>query len=393
MRHRQPPASRTFASGTRSEDRSDRPGLPWSGYRAPVARSSVAGRRSPRKPAASRDREPTRRADALPNLVVSASSSPRLPIPLLEPRARKRARTHARSTGLGRGHRAGGVTPVEQDAGPAVKTSGPRLPPRDAKRAVGGIRAWGENPGRRASSLATLLPFWTFACADLKSCLRGPLRGHRRTPRQPRRARTPTASPPRDHRTRPRSEQSAMPIGIPVQRNARATMPRGLEKPARRPRAASATGRMRPRRDRARAADPWALRAGHPQCDRRATRPTAATAALAANGTSPPHRRHHAYFAGQSQNSWSWLSLLRPIRQCGSSRPPLPPKRQRPRLHTGEGSASRRPERDCPWLANRNCCRIGCWEWWISCEAPQPLAMVASPWPSRRDGAASRARS
>jgi hypothetical protein len=169
MRHRQPPASRTFASGTRSEDRSDRPGLPWSGYRAPVARSSVAGRRSPRKPAASRDREPTRRADALPNLVVSTSSSPRLPIPLLEPRARKRARTPARPTGLGRAHRAGGGTPAEQHTGPAVKTSGPRLPPRDAKRAVGGIRAWGENPGRRASSPTTVLPFWTFACADLKS--------------------------------------------------------------------------------------------------------------------------------------------------------------------------------------------------------------------------------
>jgi hypothetical protein len=288
MRHRQPPASRTFASDTRSEDRSDRPGLPWSGYRAPAARSSVAGRRSPRKPAASRDREPTRRADALPNLVVSASSSPRLPIPLLpipllEPRARKRARTPARSTGLGRGHRAGGVTPVEQDTGPAVKTSGPRLPPRDAKRAVGGIRAWGENPGRRASSLTTVLPFGTFACADVKSCLRGPLRGHRRTPRPPRRARTPTAMPPRIIERDPRSEQSAMPIGIPVQRNARATMPRGLEKPARRPRAASATGRMRPRRDRARAADPWALRAAHSHCDRRATSPTAPTAALAAN--------------------------------------------------------------------------------------------------------------
>jgi hypothetical protein len=195
-------------------------------------------------------------ADALPNLVVSASSSPRLPIPLLEPRARKRARTPARPTGLGRGHRPGGVTPVEQDTGPAVKTSGPRLPPRDAKRAVGGIRAWGENPGRRASSLTTVLPFWTFACADPKVVCADLSAGIGELPANPRRARTPTASPPRDHRTRPRSEQSAMPIGIPVQRNARATMPRGLEKPARRPRAASATGRMRPRRDRARAADP-----------------------------------------------------------------------------------------------------------------------------------------
>ena len=117
-------------------------------------------------------------------------------------------------------------------------------------------------------------------CADLSA-------GIGRTPRQPRRARTPTAMPPRDHRTRPRSEQSAMTIGIPVQRNARATMPRGCLAASRsllaRPRAASASGRMRPRRDRARAADPWALRAAHLHCDRRATSPTAATAALAAN--------------------------------------------------------------------------------------------------------------
>ena len=46
----------------------------------------------------------------------------------------------------GRRHRAGGVTPVEQYTGPAVKTSNPGLAPRGAERAVGGIRAWGENP-------------------------------------------------------------------------------------------------------------------------------------------------------------------------------------------------------------------------------------------------------
>ena len=71
--------------------------------------------------------------------------------PLLKPRARERARTLVRSTGLGRGHRAGGLLPAEQRTGPAVKTSSPRLAPRDAKRAVGGIRAWAGNPGRRAS--------------------------------------------------------------------------------------------------------------------------------------------------------------------------------------------------------------------------------------------------
>ena len=42
-----------------------------------------------------------------------ASWSSSLPVPLLGPRGRKRARTPARSIRLGRGHRAGGVTPVE----------------------------------------------------------------------------------------------------------------------------------------------------------------------------------------------------------------------------------------------------------------------------------------
>jgi hypothetical protein len=166
MPHRQPPVSRTFASGTRNENCLDRPRLPWCGYRAVGARSGVAGHRSPRKPAATRDRGPTRRADVLPYPVASAY--PRLPIPLLEPRAGKRARTRAH--GLGRGHQAGGVTPVERDAGPAGKTSNPRLPPRDAERAVGGIQAWVENPGRRASSPTTLLRFATIARRPQKVC-------------------------------------------------------------------------------------------------------------------------------------------------------------------------------------------------------------------------------
>lgn len=42
----------------------------------------------------------------------------------------------------GRHHRAGGVMPVEQYAGPAVKTSNPGLAPRGAEGAVGGFRAW-----------------------------------------------------------------------------------------------------------------------------------------------------------------------------------------------------------------------------------------------------------
>jgi hypothetical protein len=179
MPHRQPPVSRTFASGTRNENCLDRPRLPWCGYRAVGARSGVAGHRSPPKPAATRDLGPTRRADVLPYPVASAY--PRLPIPLLEPRAGKRARTRAH--GLGRGHQAGGVTPVERDAGPAGKTSNPRLPPRDAERAVGGIQAWVENPGRRASSPTTLLRFATIARRPQKVCP-GFSRGHRQTPRQ-----------------------------------------------------------------------------------------------------------------------------------------------------------------------------------------------------------------
>ena len=268
MRHRQPPASRTFASGTRSEDRSDRPDLPWSVYRPPAARSSVAGRRSPRKPAASRDREPTHRADALPNLVVSASSSPRLPIPLLEPRARKRARTPARSTGLGRGHRAGGVTPLEQDTGPAVKTSGPRLPPRDTTAPSMAFRHGVRIPAAGPAHLRLYSHSGRLRARTSKLSARTSPRASA-NPASPAGPELPTAMPPRDHRTRPRSAQSAMPIRIPVQRNARA-------------------------------ADPWALRAAHSHCDqkRQALRPRQRPSPRS-SWTSPPLRRHHAYFAGQ----------------------------------------------------------------------------------------------
>jgi hypothetical protein len=97
-----------------------------------------------------------------------------LPNPRLGPPARERERTPARLARLGRGHRAGGVTPVEQATGPAVKTSSPRLPPRDAERAVGGIRAWGENPGRRASSLTTVLRFGCSCVPEPQKVSRGP---------------------------------------------------------------------------------------------------------------------------------------------------------------------------------------------------------------------------
>jgi hypothetical protein len=100
------PASRTLASGTRSGNRSDRPGRRCSGFRALAACSSVAGHQSQRKPAATRDHEPARGVYAPPDPVPSASSSSRLPIPLLGPRARKRVRTPPRSTRSGRNHRA-----------------------------------------------------------------------------------------------------------------------------------------------------------------------------------------------------------------------------------------------------------------------------------------------
>ena len=89
--------------------------------------------------------------------------------------------TPARSTELGRGHRAGGLTPVEQDTGPAVKTSNPRLSPRDAQRAVGGIRAWGRIPAAGPAHLR-LYSHSRRLRARTAIHLRGPLRGHRRTP-------------------------------------------------------------------------------------------------------------------------------------------------------------------------------------------------------------------
>jgi hypothetical protein len=198
MPHRQPPASGTSASGTRSADRSDRPGLAWSGYRAPSGRSSVAGHRSPRKPAATRDREPTRRADARLDPVASASSSPRLPIPLLEPRAKEEGEKPRAFNRIGTRPPGRWVTPAEQDAGPAVKTSDPRLSPRDAQCAVGGIRAWGENPGRRASSPTTVLPFAALAYPDRKKFARTP--PHELVDPPPRRHRArlpPTMTAPR----------------------------------------------------------------------------------------------------------------------------------------------------------------------------------------------------
>ncbi len=230
----EPIVSRTFASGTRSGDRSDRTVPPWSGYRALGACSSVAGHRSPRKPAATRDPEPTRRADAPPDHVPSASSSTRLPIPLLRPRARKRARTPRVQPDRGRGHQAGGITPVEQHAGPAVKTSSPRLPPRDAERAVGGIRAWGENPGRRASLPTTVLLFGPVACPALKKSARVSPRASADSPPAAARPDSHRPCPPRNRGARPRREQTAIAkAAVPSHR--RRCQARGPEEPAFRP--------------------------------------------------------------------------------------------------------------------------------------------------------------
>jgi hypothetical protein len=92
-RHRQALLSRAIASGKRGGDRSDRSVVPWSGCR-PLSRcSGVVGQRLPARAAAIRDRESTRLAYAPPSPVASGSWSSSLPVPLLGPRRRKRART------------------------------------------------------------------------------------------------------------------------------------------------------------------------------------------------------------------------------------------------------------------------------------------------------------
>jgi hypothetical protein len=100
VRPAEPVPNRTFASGTHNGDRSDRTGLRSSGSRELGACSGVAWHRSPRKPAATRDHEPTRHVCAPPDSVPSASSSSRLSIPLLD-RAEGRGRTPARFNHIG----------------------------------------------------------------------------------------------------------------------------------------------------------------------------------------------------------------------------------------------------------------------------------------------------
>jgi hypothetical protein len=69
---REPPRRR-IASGTRSGDRSDRPGLRWSGCHPLAGCSDGVGHRSPTRAAATRDHESAHRAYALPDCVPSAS--------------------------------------------------------------------------------------------------------------------------------------------------------------------------------------------------------------------------------------------------------------------------------------------------------------------------------
>jgi hypothetical protein len=65
--------NRAIASGRRGGDRSDRPGVRWSGCRRLAGCSGVVGHRLPERAAAIRDRESTRLAYALPNCVPSVS--------------------------------------------------------------------------------------------------------------------------------------------------------------------------------------------------------------------------------------------------------------------------------------------------------------------------------
>ena len=123
-------------------DRSDQSDLAWSAPRALTALSRVAGLRSPSEPAATRDHAPIRRAarSCSVRVIVFTPSHPSVESARKEEGESPRVHLdHGTAP-------AGGVTPAEQYAGPAVKTSNPSVAPRGAERAVGGIRAWGENP-------------------------------------------------------------------------------------------------------------------------------------------------------------------------------------------------------------------------------------------------------
>jgi hypothetical protein len=123
-------------------------------------------RRDPR----SRSNAPRRRTARICSVRVMVLEA--FPSLYWNPRARKRARTPARLARLGRGHRAGGITPVKHSASPAVKTDDPSLSPRGARSAVRGIRAWAGSPGRRVSSCSTVLLVRMFMCPRPKGLAR-----------------------------------------------------------------------------------------------------------------------------------------------------------------------------------------------------------------------------
>jgi hypothetical protein len=146
-----------IASGARTGiARTDRDCLGPGAARWPRVQASLGidRERDPPRPAITIQR--TAPADR-PNLFCAHHRRGNLPVPLLDRRATKRARTPARSARLGRFHRAGGITPVKHGARPAVRTGNPSLSPRGAHSAVGRIRAWARNPGSRASSSSTVL--------------------------------------------------------------------------------------------------------------------------------------------------------------------------------------------------------------------------------------------
>ena len=212
----------------RSGDRADPSGPPWSGHRALPARSSVAGHRSPRKPAVTRDHEPARRADAPPDRVLSASSSSRLSIPLLRLRARKRARTPARSTRSGTkppgrwGNVRRANAPAPQSK-PVVQAS--RLVTQKASSVASGLGV-----RIRAAGPAHLR---LYSHSDR---LRAPTSKIARTCPRASGGLPPAAGadshrpcPPRNHAATPRPEPTQSRIRVSVQRNAGATPLAGTE--------------------------------------------------------------------------------------------------------------------------------------------------------------------
>lgn len=170
-------ASCVFACGVAGITRTG-PRIGRGRFLPPDCASSVAEHPSRTEPARTRDRGPPRRAARSRSVRIMVFT---LPIPLLG-RARKEEGENSRvERDRRQRHLADGVTPVEQYAGPAVKTSNPGLAPRGAERAVGGIRAWGENPAAGPAHLR-LYSHSRRLRARIQKFLESPARGGRRPP-------------------------------------------------------------------------------------------------------------------------------------------------------------------------------------------------------------------